>query len=197
MRPIPFRSDERPVYRFLADKALPRGPFVEGLKALKEDFALSWEDERKGELLASFSFGGLLNGLTSAFWEDLGTSLSFLRTPKASPLGKRLLPKSLAYFPNRLVFISDVLLREFSFGNFESLPYLSAEFSTLPKELLLTAGAYLRCGMNASLAASSLYIHRNTFNYRMGKFLELTGYDIRDYHDALVLELYFELCAKD
>ena len=57
----------------------------------------------------------------------------------------------------------------------------------------LTAGTYLRCGLDASLAANKLIVHRNTFNYRLNAFIARTGLDIRDYHNALLLELYFDL----
>jgi hypothetical protein len=33
----------------------------------------------------------------------------------------------------------------------------------------------LRCGLNASLAAETLIIHRNTFNYRLAQFIDKTG----------------------
>jgi DNA-binding PucR family transcriptional regulator len=91
--------------------------------------------------------------------------------------------------------MSDILMKEFSFGDFSSLPLLSQEFKAVPHELLLTAGAFLRCGLNASLAAETLIIHRNTFNYRLAQFIDITQLDIRDYHNALLLEIYFQLGA--
>jgi DNA-binding PucR family transcriptional regulator len=65
-------------------------------------------------------------------------------------------------------------MKEFSFGDYSSIPLLNAEFKEVPHELLLTAGTFLRCGLNASLAAETLIIHRNTFNYRLAQFIDLT-----------------------
>ena len=62
--------------------------------------------------------------------------------------------------------------------------------SSLKRELMETSSAYLKSDLNASLASSSLYIHRNTFNYRLQKFIDVTGLDIRNYHNALLLEIY-------
>jgi carbohydrate diacid regulator len=51
---------------------------------------------------------------------------------------------------------------------------------------------FIHCGLNAIKTANKLYIHRNTFNYRLHKFIALTGLDIRDYRHAL----YFELASR-
>ncbi|HBB05327.1 MAG TPA: hypothetical protein DCZ41_01870, partial [Firmicutes bacterium] len=48
----------------------------------------------------------------------------------------------------------------------------------------------------ACLTAETLYIHRNTFNYRLNAFIEKTGLDIREYHNALLLEFYFQFCGN-
>jgi DNA-binding PucR family transcriptional regulator len=49
--------------------------------------------------------------------------------------------------------------------------------------------------LDATLSAKRLFVHRNTFLYRLNRFIELTNLDIRDYHNALFLELYFQLSA--
>ncbi|MGN1075804.1 MAG: helix-turn-helix domain-containing protein, partial [Candidatus Enteromonas sp.] len=46
------------------------------------------------------------------------------------------------------------------------------------------------------LSAQTLFVHRNTFLYRLNKFIELTNLDIRDYHNALLLELYFQISVS-
>jgi DNA-binding PucR family transcriptional regulator len=57
---------------------------------------------------------------------------------------------------------------------------------------MLTAKAFIDAGLNATRAAVKLYVHRNTFNYRLDKFIEQTGLDIRDYHHAF----YFKLAQQ-
>lgn len=53
-----------------------------------------------------------------------------------------------------------------------------------------TGLTFILSGLNATLAAKRLYIHRNTFNYRLNKFIEQTSLDIRDFDNALLLYIY-------
>ena len=46
------------------------------------------------------------------------------------------------------------------------------------------------------LASEALFVHRNTFNYRLNAFIRESGLDIRDYHNALLLEIYFQLSPR-
>jgi carbohydrate diacid regulator len=42
-------------------------------------------------------------------------------------------------------------------------------------------------------AARRLYIHRNTLMYRLDKVFSLTGLDLRNFKDAVKMEIYFTL----
>ncbi len=57
------------------------------------------------------------------------------------------------------------------------------------KELLTTVRAYLECNMNVSLTAKNLYMHRNSVQYRVDKFIEKTGIDIRNFKGAVSVYL--------
>ncbi|WP_142919211.1 PucR family transcriptional regulator [Peribacillus saganii] len=56
-------------------------------------------------------------------------------------------------------------------------------------ELISTVKTYIECGSNASHAAKQLYIHRNSLQYRIDKFTERTGLDIRSFDHALTAYL--------
>ena len=112
------------------------------------------------------------------------------------PLEKKLLQEAVGFFPNQCVYLTDVIMKELTFGNFSSIPLLSSEFRHVNKELMSTAGTFLRSGLNGLRTADAENIHRNTFNYRLNRFIEVTGLDIRDYHNALLLELYFQLASN-
>lgn len=62
-------------------------------------------------------------------------------------------------------------------------------FSNIDKEILDTAKAFIECGLNASAASRMLYIHRNTFNYRLKKFIEITKIDVRLVNNAFLVYL--------
>lgn len=180
-------------YLFLSSTPFDHRSFADALDGLGLLYEVTYLDKNRGYLHADEKFATALSGLMMMLHDDLGVTLSVLAAHKDGPLEEKLLKEALAYFPNRCLYLSDVLMKEFSFGDFSSMPLLSAEFKEVPHELLLTAGTFLRAGLNASLAAQTLIIHRNTFNYRLAQFIEKTQLDIRDYHNALLLEIYFQL----
>ena len=55
------------------------------------------------------------------------------------------------------------------------------------RELLSTIKVFLESNSNASLAAKKLYVHRNTLQYRMDKFMEKTGIQLKDFDTAVMV----------
>ena len=183
-------------YLFLSNIPISKKPFEAALKGLGIDLeTLTYFTPYEGELILPKEDYSSISSVMLPLREDLGGSISFLCTHDRGELSKKLLKDALAYFPNQAVFPTDVLMKEMNFADYTSIPLLSSGFSHLNHELLLTAGTYLRCGLDASLAAKELFIHRNTFNYRLNAFIEETNLDIRDYHNALLLEIYFQVAA--
>ena len=58
-------------------------------------------------------------------------------------------------------------------------------FSKLDNEMIRTIEVFFSCGLNLSDAAKELYIHRNTLIYRLDKIEKYTGYDIRNFNNAV------------
>ncbi|MEN2767738.1 PucR family transcriptional regulator [Ornithinibacillus xuwenensis] len=48
---------------------------------------------------------------------------------------------------------------------------------------------FLESNLNLSVAAKKLYMHRNSLQYRIDKFHEKTGIDVREFHQALTVYL--------
>ena len=57
------------------------------------------------------------------------------------------------------------------------------------KELMATIKVFLASNSNASLSAKKLYVHRNTLQYRLDKFMEKTGVNLKDFDAAVVVYL--------
>ncbi|NBJ69125.1 MULTISPECIES: helix-turn-helix domain-containing protein [Clostridia] len=74
--------------------------------------------------------------------------------------------------------LSQVVLQEFSNDN----------------EFLQTIHTFLQYNLNISVTAKKLYMHRNSLQYRLDKFIENTGIDIRQFHQAVTV--YFALLAN-
>ena len=67
-------------------------------------------------------------------------------------------------------------------------------------EMLGTAEEFLRSSLNISETSRALYIHRNTLLYRLDKIEEMTGLNIRNFNDAMVLKLmmiFFKTGGKE
>ncbi len=150
----------------------------------------------KGEIKSNENIDALLEKKAFDIHNELKVNVSFLRTCNFRELSLKLLDKCLSYAPNSFRYMSDMIFKELTFGDYSSMPYLNRALNSVPRDLLSTVGTYLRSGLDGKKASESLYIHRNTFLFRIEKFEKITGLDVRDYHDALLLELYFQLAAR-
>ncbi|MCT2535544.1 helix-turn-helix domain-containing protein [Aquibacillus koreensis] len=63
------------------------------------------------------------------------------------------------------------------------------------EELLQTIQIFLECNSNATLAAKKLFMHRNSLQYRVDKFIEKTGIDVKQFEGAL--SVYLTLLLKN
>lgn len=61
------------------------------------------------------------------------------------------------------------------------------------KEMIRTIQTYIQLNRNATLAAKELYVHRNSLQYRIDKFIEKTGLDIRNFYDSMIAYLAITL----
>ncbi len=57
------------------------------------------------------------------------------------------------------------------------------------EDFLHTLQTFIRCNLNITLTAKELYMHRNTLQYRLDKFQEKTGMDVREFHQAFTVYL--------
>lgn len=55
------------------------------------------------------------------------------------------------------------------------------------KELLRTIKVFILANLNTTLAAKELYMHRNSLQYRLDKFIKKTGIDIRQFDNAALV----------
>ncbi|MCY7538024.1 helix-turn-helix domain-containing protein [Bacillus pumilus] len=67
--------------------------------------------------------------------------------------------------------------------------------AVLDRDVYRTLMTYMQCNLNASKAAKALYVHRNSLQYRIDKFIERTGIDIRHFPEASAV--YFMMNLLD
>ncbi len=63
-------------------------------------------------------------------------------------------------------------------------------------EICETCINFLNCGLNVSLTARVMYMHRNTLIYRLDKVRALTGLDVREPSAAVTFELLYRIYAE-
>ena len=57
------------------------------------------------------------------------------------------------------------------------------------REMFATIKSFLENNLNASLTAKKLYVHRNTLQYRVDKFTDKTGIQLKDFYSAFTVFL--------
>ena len=181
-------------YLFLCSAPINEAYFRAALKELGVvESTIEFVDPTYGEFKAEAKLSSKLDDAIQNWHNDLGVTFAVLCTHQRTAFEEKLVKNAIRYLPNQCVYPTDVIMREISFGDFSSYGPLVRLFKDVPKELLLVAGTYLRCGLDACAGAEKLGVHRNTFNYRLNTFVHKTKLDIRDYHNALLLELFFDL----
>lgn len=160
-----------------------------------EKYFITALNAKEGYIIAGEKFATLVSEAVPTISSDLGTKLVILCTHANNEISQVALNHA---FDNMsgFSFLSDVVM-ELLLTNYEATHKLILkEFDEVPRELILTASTYLKSGLNALRASEMLYVHRNTFNYRLNKFIELTNLDIRDYWNAFYFNLYMGTAQK-
>lgn len=67
------------------------------------------------------------------------------------------------------------------------------EFQQLDQEMIQTIRTFLQHNLNIAETARALFLHRNTFLYRLDKIEKVTGLDIRKYQDAVTCQIILML----
>lgn len=132
----------------------------------------------------------------SSFEADLGSNICAVSGVKDDELMLVALECATRYALGKMVDLSDVMLMCVWDKEPSLLNATSAKLKDLSAEILDTIRMYFYTSQNAVLAAKQLYLHRNTFNYRLDKFSEKTNMDIRNPHIAQYLYQYFILIER-
>ncbi|MFB1051117.1 PucR family transcriptional regulator [Paraliobacillus sp. JSM ZJ581] len=69
--------------------------------------------------------------------------------------------------------------------------------ATNDEALLDTIQVFLECNSNVSLAAKKMYMHRNSLQYRIDKFVEKTNIDVKQFEGALCVYLILLLKKRN
>jgi hypothetical protein len=184
-----------------------RDEFEEALKGLyHQNVIIIWENDQDGVIIEKFREMTLpdysLDAVIDVLISDFGTNMQFFEgqvyrlplTPgRQFQLEKEWFQLCKAVLDQeKVIRMTDVfahLLLSYTPDSLkEELQYALHDVAQ-DDELLKTIKTYLECNLNVSLTSKKLYMHRNSLQYRIDKFVEKTGIDIKNFQGAVTAYL--------
>lgn len=203
--------DELESFRFvffsLSDGDTEVDTFKEALKSLfAKDMPILWVSDLEGVIIEEFddvqqepmSYDTIVDTLMSDFFikikfyisesfssADIAYS-SFQWAKKCYCLSLSYVKKDVATYVDIFpYFLLDSLEQENAKFLYDSIFHAVED----EPDLLKTIQIFLECNSNTTLAAKKLYMHRNSLQYRVDKFIEKTGIDVKQFNGALTTYL--------
>jgi hypothetical protein len=130
-----------------------------------------------------------LQTFLDTYQQEFNVKFHALKTYRIHPMGEFASQLGLKTNPGKVDTLADFVLQTMLEGNRAFVRYIYEEFQLVPRHLMQTASTLISCDMKATNASKKLYIHRNTFAYRLNQFIDLTGLDIRLHDHALFFTL--------
>lgn len=129
------------------------------------------------------AFELLLHKIHNLINEELNINITILIIPFFDDIFK----KYLTYIPNEVSTIFNVFIKNINDKNVEKDS--KTILNSIEKKDLDTIKAFLMCNGNSCASANELYLHRNSFNYRMNCFMNSTSLDVRDLNTLMFIRL--------
>lgn len=200
-------STFRFVYFQLPSNQIELSTFKDAINQLFErEVPILWENEQEGIIIESFyreledaiSYKEIIDILIS----DLYINIRFFVGPyfhsnegikkyyQQIKAGAKLSFKSSqVHVINFLEAIPHILVDHVDSSFRKDLPNLILQEFQGDNEFITMMEVFFKSNLNVSVAAKKLYMHRNSLQYRIDKFYEKTGIDVRIFHQALTVYL--------
>jgi hypothetical protein len=200
----PFRL----IHFYVKDPSIDNASFSEAVNGLiPSETVILWETEQEGVIVRQMEapreelvhYEDLVDAVAGDFYTDLYLYVGMQQNKhvgsnKIYNLEKMGFATCLRQLPTKSVYYHDeqipflLLQKTRSAARSELIGDLLKDISW-DKELMNSIYEYLACGMNVTTASKKLYIHRNSLQYRIDKFIEKTGFDIRSFPQAVTVYL--------
>ena len=92
----------------------------------------------------------------------------------------------------KVYYLFDLIVEKNSSGNL-NVDSLKVLFNKIPDNILQTIKQYINFNQSIICTSEAMFTHRNTINYRLNKFIQLTGINIREINSAMTIYLLFKL----
>ncbi len=137
-----------------------------------------------------------LQAFLDTYQQEYNLKFHLLKSYRLHALGEHASRLAIKKNPGKVDSLGDLMLQLIFDGNQALTSFIAEEFSQVPRHLMQTASMLLACDLKATIASERLYVHRNTFAYRLNQFVNLTGLDIRQHDHALLFTLIEKLLIK-
>ncbi len=206
---LPLETEKRVRFiHFIIDYEIDRSDFLEAIHSLvQEGVTTVWLNETSGlfielETADHFTSADFLS-FTEALQSDFYLSTDFYigRFFPADRKLKERFQREHLYFQLAKKYIPDEHIFTFekafpislvSLDRLKVMEILHEEWTDIFHnnfQLLKTIQLFLENNSNISMTAKKLYLHRNSLQYRIDKFIEQTSIDIKSFHGAI--SVYF------
>lgn len=152
-----------------------------------------WLDTQRAKFILNQQERPQLAILYDAFQNDLSCTITTVIGFDHDSIMKEALDMAVNLREGRMLDIGDVLLLSTINQDYKVLNACKELINQIPNDILKTAQMYLLTQGNAQEAAKLLYLHRNSFTYRLNKFIQLSKIDIRESSLMSFLHIYFTL----
>ncbi|ARI78127.1 PucR family transcriptional regulator [Halobacillus mangrovi] len=205
--------DYRFVFFSISEEPANKDTFQEALQSLfPRKMPLFWETDRSGFIIEEImtedqdiiSFNEIIDVLMSDFYTKIRFYISeFSRQVTEAPeifswashchsVADRYRVSSVATYKDTLSYLYIDALPPSHWKHLYRSIFREVQDD---EDLLHTIKVFLETGANASLTAKQLYMHRNSLQYRVDKFIEKTGIDVKQF--AYAVPTYLALLMLD
>ncbi|WP_240257008.1 PucR family transcriptional regulator [Ferdinandcohnia quinoae] len=185
-----------------------RSEFQVALEALMPcEIILLWENDmngvviavNSGELIEDVGYDEIIATLTSDFYVDIHLFIGRYHPinhllPNEFSWEKKCFEKALLYLHKQKVsrlhdVIPFMILENIDHSLKDRVKNVILQELQDDHELVETIKVFLESDLNVSNASKKLYMHRNSLQYRIDKFIEKTGIDIKHFQGAVTTYL--------
>lgn len=147
-------------------------------------FEITWLTDNHCFIYSEENINQTLSELIPIIENDLACQITVLVSHRENKLNDQALELAVKHNSGTLVNLADVCLLAVKENHTDFISNLENYFDKVDSELLRTMAAYLANSNSGLKTSENLYIHRNTWLYRLHKFYQLTKLDLRDADDV-------------
>lgn len=178
-------------YIFKMDQRLEKNKFISVCNSYyKSTLSCFFTDTLSGYIVADIELFDAMPSILKGINLNYNINITVCCMHLYSDFSEMAILKAIEYKRNTCVHLADLTLDCIFNKDEQYIQTLPTLFSKLNIDLLHTGYEYVNSGLNAMHASKKLYIHRNTFSYRLKKIEQLIQLNMKDFHNAHLLYYY-------